>query len=82
VSLTKQLEHLVYYLTAWRLGDYYRTYPAYVQDEVAAALKGKSDFREGGSIRRPFVVEDGNMVTARYPEDALNAYPRFSLFPG
>jgi putative intracellular protease/amidase len=24
----------------------------------------------GGSIRKPFVVEDGNLITARYPEDA------------
>ena len=69
-GLTKRLERLGYYLTAWRLGDYYRTYPAYVQDEVAAALKEKADFREGGSIRKPFVFEDGSLITARYPEDA------------
>lgn len=69
-GLTKRLERLGYYLTAWLLGDYYRTYPTYVQDEVAAALKEKGDFHEGGSIRKPFIVEDGNLITARYPEDA------------
>jgi hypothetical protein len=24
----------------------------------------------GGSIREPFIVEDGNLITARYPGDA------------
>ncbi|MGO9219947.1 MAG: hypothetical protein ACLP5E_19615 [Streptosporangiaceae bacterium] len=28
----------VYLATAWRMGRYYRTYPAYVEDEVKAAL--------------------------------------------
>ncbi len=30
----------------------------------------QSDFLHGGSIRKPFVAEDGNLVTARYPGDA------------
>lgn len=30
--LTKPLERTAFYLTAWRLGRYYRTYPAYVED--------------------------------------------------
>jgi len=69
-GLTKGLERAGYYLTAWKLGDYYRTYTEYVEDETVKALKEKSDFRHGGSIRRPFVVEDGNLITARYPGDA------------
>ena len=69
-GLTKRLERTGYYLTSWRLGDYYRTYPAYVEDETVKALKQSSDFIHGGSIRKPFVVEDGNLITARYPEDA------------
>jgi putative intracellular protease/amidase len=52
------------------LGDYYRTYPEYVEDEVTGALKESSDFFQGGSIMKPFVVEDGNLITARYPADA------------
>lgn len=36
--LPKYMERGAYYLTAWRLGRYYRTYPAYVEDEVTAAL--------------------------------------------
>lgn len=69
-GLTKRLERTGYYLTAWRLGDYYRTYPEYVEDEVITALKEPGDFQRGGSIWKPFVVEDGNLITARYPEDA------------
>jgi putative intracellular protease/amidase len=69
-GLTKRLERAGYYLTFWRLGDYYRTYPEYVEDETVNVLKERSDFLHGGSIRKPFVVEDGNLITARYPEDA------------
>lgn len=69
-GLTKRLERTGYYLTAWRLGDYYRTYPEYVEDEVTGVLKERSDFCQGNSIMKPFVVEDGNLITARYPADA------------
>ena len=69
-GLTKRLERAGYYLTSWRLGDYYRTYPEYVEDETVKVLKQRSDFMNGGSMRKPFVVEDGNLITARYPEDA------------
>ena len=69
-GLTKRLERAGYYLTFWKLGDYYRTYPEYVEDETVKALKDRSDFMHGGSISKPFVVEDGNLITARYPEDA------------
>jgi len=41
-----------------------------VEDETVKALRERSDFLHGGSIRKPFVVEDGNLITARYPEDA------------
>lgn len=69
-GLTKRLEQTGYYLTAWRLGDYYRTYPEYVEDEVTGVLKERSDFCQGGRIRKPYVVEVGNLITARYPADA------------
>ena len=69
-GLTKRLERTGYYLTSWRLGEYYRTYPEYVEDEVTGVLKERSDFCRGGSITKPFVVEDGNLITARYPADA------------
>ena len=69
--LTKLLEGLGYGLTFWKLGDYYRTYPEYVQDEVCRCLKHKQQFDKGGlNIFKPFVCVDNNLVTARWPEDA------------
>lgn len=75
------LERVAWWLTAWKLGRYYRTYPAYVEDEVRAALRDPSaQFRRGpvtlvrrGTAqdhRAAFVVRDGNYVSARWPGDA------------
>jgi putative intracellular protease/amidase len=69
-ALTKFLERLAYYITAWKLGKYYRTYPAYVQDEVAAALGSADRFQKGQKQFAPFVCEDGNLITARWPKDS------------
>jgi putative intracellular protease/amidase len=72
-ALTKVLERLAYWITAWRLGGYYRTYPAYVQDEVHEALGPGGEFKTGplfASYSSPFVVNDQNLVTARWPGDA------------
>ncbi len=78
--LPKYMERVAYYLTAWKLGKYYRTYPAYVEDEVKAALEDPSHFVRGpmnlvshGTARddgAAFVVEDGSYVSARWPGDA------------
>ena len=67
-ALTKILERTAYFITAWKLGDYYRTYPEYVQDEVCRNLNDKAQFKTG-PMGKPFVVTDGNLVTARYPKD-------------
>jgi putative intracellular protease/amidase len=58
----------------------YRTYPAYVEDEVRAALaspmqcvRGPLTFGARGSATdhaAAFVVEDGNYLSARWPGDA------------
>jgi putative intracellular protease/amidase len=72
-ALTKRLERLAYYLTFWRLGTYYRTYPAYVEDEITAVLADPAHFDRGPwmpSYDRPCVVQDGNLITARWPGDA------------
>jgi len=69
-ALLKALERTAYYMTAWKLGDYYRTYPEYVEDEVTRALKVPENFARGRSVREPFVVEDGIFITARWPGDA------------
>ena len=47
IALTKPLEHTAYHLTAWRLGDYYRTYPEYVEDEIVNVFKERGDFIRG-----------------------------------
>jgi len=84
--LPKYLERGAYYLTAWRLGRYYRTYPQYVQDEVKAALDDPSLFHRGPLTttratmtddRAAFVVEDANYLSARWPGDAYLFAKRF-----
>jgi putative intracellular protease/amidase len=79
--LPKYMERSAYYATAWKLGRYYRTYSAYVEDEVRAALDDpERQFRRGPRTvarrgtatddRGTFVVEDGRYVSARWPGDA------------
>jgi putative intracellular protease/amidase len=77
--LTKSMEKGAYLLTSWRLGRYYRTYPAYVQDEVVAALNDPKQFDAGpmATYSRPWVVEDGRYVSGRWPGDASLFAERF-----
>src|SRR5579859_2126558 len=85
--LPKYMERGAYALTGWRRGRYYRTYHAYVQDEVIAALDAPGQFERGPrttSARgtadddtHAFVVEDGNYVSARWPGDAYLFARRF-----
>ncbi len=87
--LPKYMERSAFVITAWRLGRYYRTYPAYVEDEVREALRDAADFVRGPRAlsRRgteaddgpAFVVEDGNYVSARWPGDAYLFAKRFAL---
>ena len=75
-----------YYLTAWRLGRYYRTYPEYVEDEVTGALAKPDQFVRGPRTNRrgtatdhthAFVVQEGNYLSARWPGDAYLFGERF-----
>jgi putative intracellular protease/amidase len=84
--LPKFMERGAFLATAWRLGRYYRTYPAYVEDEVKAALYDPAQFERGPrSTKRgtadddgpAFVVEYGNYVSARWPGDAYLFAKRF-----
>ena len=85
--LPKYLERSAFFLTAWKLGRYYRTYPAYVQDEVVAALASPGRFERGPRTVSErgtptddgpaFVVEDGRYVSARWPGDAYLFARRF-----
>ena len=86
--LPKHMERSAYVSTAWRLGRYYRTYPAYVEDEVRAALSDPADFFRGPRTlfargtedddTPAFVVEDGTYVSARWPGDAYLFARRFA----
>ena len=72
-ALTKLLERSGYLLTVWRLGKRFRTYPAYVQDEVIGAIGDRTKFETGPlvpSYSNPFTLTDGNLITARWPGDA------------
>jgi putative intracellular protease/amidase len=86
--LPKYMERAAFLATAWRLGRYYRTYPAYVEDEVRACLDDPgSQFRRGPRTlsRRgtatddtpAFVVRDGRYLSARWPGDAYLFARRF-----
>lgn len=78
--LPKYMECSAYMLTAWKLGRYYRTYDAYVEDEVKSVLDDAALFERGPRtlMKRgteadddgAFVVEDGRYVSARWPGDA------------
>jgi putative intracellular protease/amidase len=85
--LPKYMERSAYFMTSWRLGRYYRTYPAYVEDEVRLALRERGDFVRGprvlykrGTARDDapaFIVEDRNYVSGRWPGDAYLFAKRF-----
>jgi putative intracellular protease/amidase len=86
--LPKYMERSAYLATAWRLGRYYRTYPAYVEDEVKAALDDPdSQFQRGpitvgrrgtaASDAPAFTVQDGTYLSARWPGDAYLFARRF-----
>jgi putative intracellular protease/amidase len=87
--LPKYMERGAYFMTFWKLGRYYRTYDAYVEDEVRGALgDGREQFERGPLIVRKrgtgdddvgaFIVEDGRYVSARWPGDAYLFARRFA----
>ena len=87
--LPKYMERSAFLATAWRLGRYYRTYPAYVEDEVKAALDDPAtQFERGPRVLAArgtesddgpaFAVTDGNYVSARWPGDAYLFARRFT----
>jgi len=78
--LPKYMERTAWMTTRWKLGDYYRTYPEYVEDEVKRVLAHPEQFVRGpvhlfakGTAEddsAAFVVDDGPYVSARWPGDA------------
>jgi putative intracellular protease/amidase len=85
--LPAYMERLAFYLTAWKLGRYYRTYPAYVEAELRAALARPEDFQRGpitlfakstaNADRGGFVCEDRHYLSARWPGDVHLLARRF-----
>ncbi|MFI2352394.1 type 1 glutamine amidotransferase domain-containing protein [Streptomyces sp. NPDC019443] len=86
--LPKYMERSAYLISAWRLGRYYRTYPAYVEDEVRTALSAPAaSFQRGPRVltargtvsddTHAFVVQDRNYLSARWPGDAYLFGRRF-----
>ncbi|MEQ1509872.1 MAG: type 1 glutamine amidotransferase domain-containing protein [Sphingopyxis sp.] len=78
-SLTAKMEKLSIFLTKGAMGDHYQTYPQTVESEARAALGPDGGYDAGPLIPRfataarrdiGFVVEDGNLITARWPGDA------------
>jgi hypothetical protein len=83
------MERMAFLSTAMVLGRYYRTYDAYVEDEVRAALDdSQAQFQRGPVVVSKrgtatndggaFVVEDGRYVSARWPGDAYLFARRFA----
>lgn len=75
--LPKYLERSAFLATAWRRGRYYRTYPAYVEDEVRASgavfVRGPRVLSRRGTRTDhspAFTVQDGRYLSARWPGDA------------
>jgi len=78
-ALTKLMELTAWTLTRLYLGDYFRTYPETVEDEVRASLSAPEDFIRGPistfrdspvHLNIGFTVRDGNYLSARWPGDA------------
>lgn len=77
-ALTKMLELAGWNMTRLWLGDYYRTYPQTVEDEVKAVLASPEDFKPGGPLplrdrknlrQLGYAVRDRNYLSARWPGD-------------
>jgi putative intracellular protease/amidase len=83
-ALTKLMEFGAYAMTFLRIGRHYRTYDAYLEDEVRSLLSRPAQFERGPLVLsgrpRPeagFVVEDGHYLSARFPGDAWVFAQRF-----
>ncbi len=86
-ALTRSMEMSAWRMTRLWLGDYYRTYPETVEDEVTRAVGAADRFMAGPfallrdtpeRLDRGFTVRDGNYLSARWPGDAYRFAHEFS----
>ncbi len=76
-ALLKSQELTAHHMTRLWLGDYYRTYPVTVEDEVKSHLRSADLFLAGplpmgrDTLQKPsgFTVRDRNYLSARWPGD-------------
>ena len=78
--LPSYMERFAWRLTSWKLGRYYKTYDADVEEEVRDAVGESGEFVRGpvhlfskGSEKSDaaaFIVEDGRYASGRWPGDA------------
>ena len=81
-GLTRNQELIAFWMTRWKLGDYYRTYDMPMMDDLISHLRAPTDYTPGpgrplpmgrDSEEKPsagFTVRDGNYLSARWPGDA------------
>jgi protease I len=90
-ALTRFMELTGWALTCLYLGDYFRTYPTTVQDEVKAALAAPEHFIAGpisfardspSNLTAGFTVRDGNYLSARWFGDAHRFANEFAMMLG
>jgi putative intracellular protease/amidase len=86
--LPAYMEKAAHLATFWKLGDYYRTYPVTVEEEVVQALAHHEQFVRGPitlfskgkehDASAAFVVDDGHYLSARWPGDAYKLATLFA----
>ncbi len=81
-GLTHNQEMVAFHLTRLSLGDYYRTYPVPMADELISYLRSPDDYSKGPGwpipmardsdkkLKHGFTVRDGKYLSARWPGDA------------
>jgi putative intracellular protease/amidase len=77
-ALPKSLDRAAYLFDSWLLKRGYLMYSSCVAEEVCACLERPEDFSNGPGILTPYVVSDGNLITARWYMDAELFAERFA----
>ncbi len=68
-ALPRSIDRVGYLLNTRLMRRPYLMYSCCVAEEVRACLERPEDLSDGPSVLVPYVVSDGNLITARYPVD-------------